>query len=74
MTICVRSPRDFAREDLYRFHKLLAIGRTDEAQEIAQRYGVADLPHKEVSEALEAASHGLDPRDAISQPMEGNGE
>jgi hypothetical protein len=71
MTCFVRSPRDLAREDLYKFHKLHATGRDDEAAEIVQRYGLAGLAPREVSLALEAASHDRDPLEAIAQPMEG---
>jgi hypothetical protein len=72
MTILVRSPKDIAREDLYRFHKLHAVGRHDEAAAIVQRYGLAGLPLVKVSLALEAASHDLEPLEAIERPMEGS--
>jgi hypothetical protein len=64
------SPKDEAREALHQYHRALVANRTDEAVRIEQRFGLFGLPPMQVSLGLEAASQGLDPWDAIDQPME----
>lgn len=67
--------RDLAREDLFRFHWLLASGRGDSkaAQAIVRRWGLAGLSPLAMSEALEeAASLGVLPQESINRPLEGS--
>lgn len=62
--------RDQARFDLLRYHKGLITNRSRVAARIARRYKLTGLSPLEISEGIEAVSHGLDPFDAIEKPME----
>lgn len=67
--------RDQARFDLITFHRALITNRTKEAHDIAQRWGLQDLPPLEVSTALmEAATLGVAPADSVNRGMEGVSE
>jgi hypothetical protein len=64
--------REEARADLVAYIKSIPCARPEEAIRIAAKWGLAGRSAREVTEALEmAATRGVNPRDFIEQPMEG---
>lgn len=64
--------REEARADLVAFIKAIPCARPEEAIRIAAKWGMSGRSQREVTDALElAATRGLNPRDFIEQPMEG---
>jgi hypothetical protein len=59
--------RDQAREDLAQYLKSLAANRTEQAQEIVQKYRLSGFDPVTVAVAIEAASYG---RDALAAAEE----